>query len=246
MVQENIIQDERKITGFERVFYYSPFSIVTLVARIKGNITEDMLMNAVEKVQQTHINLRVRIKHDAEHNPWFITENVKEIPIEIITRKSDDQWILVQKDASQVPFRFDEHPAIRFILVQSPNVSELIILCHHIICDGLSLAYLARDLMIHLGDPTKEAETLPNPTPIDINNLPKGVSINPIMKFLINRINKRWRKEEIHFDQEDYKNLNKAYWETANHQILPIELTETQTTSLVQRCRNEKVTVTAR
>jgi NRPS condensation-like uncharacterized protein len=98
-------------------------------------------------------------------------------------------------------------------------------------------------MMVHLGDPTKEAEILPYPTPIDLNNLPKGVSLNPIMKFLINRINKRWQKEQIHFDQEDYKNLNKSYWETANHQIISIELTENQTSSLVQRCRNEKVTV---
>ena len=97
--------------------------------------------------------------------------------------------------------------------------------------------------MTYLGDPTKEAKILPNPTPINQNNLPKDVSINPIMKFLINRINKRWRKEEIHFDQEDYKNLNKVYWETANHQIISIELTEAVTTSLVQRCRKEKVTV---
>ena len=97
--------------------------------------------------------------------------------------------------------------------------------------------------MAYLGDPAKEVEILPDPTPIDLNNLPKDVSINPITRFLINRINKRWRKEETHFDQEDYKNLNKAYWKKANHQILSIELTETQTTNLVQRCREEKVTV---
>jgi NRPS condensation-like uncharacterized protein len=240
---ESIYKYKRKVTPFERVLSYSPFSIVTLVTRINGNITVDMLMNAIWNVQQRHTNLRVRIKKDADHNPWFTTDNVKEIPIEIITRESDDHWIQVQKDASQFPFRFDERPPIRFILLLSPNISELIILCHHIICDGLSLAYLAKDIMIHLGDPAKEAEILPNPAPIDLDNLPIGVTINPIRKFLINRINKRWKKERIHFDQEDYKNLNKAYWKKAKHQIISIELTETQTTNLVQRCRNEKVTV---
>jgi NRPS condensation-like uncharacterized protein len=234
---------ERKVTALERLFSYSPFSIVTIVARIKGNITVDMLMNAVEKVQQRHTNLRVRIRTDTEHNPWFTSEGVKEIPIEIITRKSDDHWIQIQKDASQIPFRFDKRPAIRFILVQSPCVSELIIICHHIICDGLSLAYLARDLMVHLGGPAKEAEILPDPTPIDLNNLPKDVSTNPVVKFFINRINKRWRKDEIHFDQEDYKNLNEAYWMNAKHQLISLELSEPQTTSLVTRCREENTTV---
>lgn len=144
---------ERKVTSLERFFSLSPYSIVTVVARIKGNITETMLTEAVHKAQQRHTNLRVRIKEDDERNPWFTSEDVKEIPIIIVPRESGDLWIQVQTEESKKPFEFDERPAIRFILVHSPDVSELIILCHHIICDGLSLAYLARDLMAYLGDP---------------------------------------------------------------------------------------------
>lgn len=234
---------ERKVTAFERVLSYAPFAIVTVVARIKGNITLNQLSDAVREVQKRHTNLKVRIKKDKENNLWFTTENVKEIPIEQVSRINKDHWIQVQKEASQVPFEFDERPAIRFYLVQSPDVSELIILCHHIICDGLSLAYLARDIMTHLGDLSKEAEILPAPTPIDLENIPKELGINPITKFLIKRMNKQWRKEEIHFDQEDYTNLNEAYWMHAKHQIISIELSETETRNLVQSCRNEKVTV---
>jgi NRPS condensation-like uncharacterized protein len=242
-MQEDINIYERKVTGFERILSYAPFSIVTVVARIKGKITIEMLNKAVKQVQKRHTNLRVRIKEDTEHNLWFTTENVKEIPIEQVSRKNKDHWIQVQKEASQIPFSFDERPAIRFYLVQSPEVSELIILCHHITCDGLSLAYLARDLMTHLGDLSKEAEILPAPTPIDLENIPKDVGINPITKFFLNRMNKQWRKEQIHFDQEDYTNLNETYWMHANHQIISIELSETETRKLVKNSRNEKVTV---
>jgi hypothetical protein len=42
---------------------------------------------------------------------------------------------------------------------------------------------------------------------------------------------------------EDYKNINKAYWMKANHKTMSVELSESQTTELVQRCRDEKVTV---
>lgn len=240
---ENNPKYERKITSMERVLFYSPFSIVTMVARIRGDITVDHLLNAVDKVQERHTNLRARIKKDKDGEPWLTTENVKEIHIEIINRTGDDHWIRVQEEASRTPFKFDERSAIRFILVYSPNVSELIILCHHVICDGLSLAYLARDLMIHLGDPMLEAEVLPDPVPIALDNLPENVGINPVMRFFINRINKQWRKDRAVFDQEDYKNINEAYWNQAQHRIMPIELTEAQTKALVQRCRDEKVTV---
>ncbi|NHJ01768.1 MAG: hypothetical protein EAX86_06465 [Candidatus Heimdallarchaeota archaeon] len=234
---------ERRITPLERVFNRSPFAIVTMVARIKGVISENLFREAINKVQQRHLNLRVRICEDNDHNLWFTSEGVKEIPIEIVRRESDAHWRKKVHDVCKIPFDFEERPAIRFILIYSPEVSELIILCHHIICDGMSLAYLARDLITHLGDPTREVEVLPDPIPIDKDTIPKEVSVNPISKYFINRFNKNWLKSPIFFDQEDYMILSEAYWNTYKHQILSIELTEAQTSVLVERCRKERVTV---
>lgn len=234
---------QRKVTPLERLFRWSPYSIVTMVARIKGNVSESMLVNAVSRVQQRHPNLRARIQEDRDHVPWFTSEGVGEIPVDVVPRESDDHWIQVHQEASQVPFGFDARPAIRFILVQSPTISELIILCHHIICDGLSLAYLARDLMVHLGDPTREVEVLPDPVPIDRDNLPEDVSLNPIVGFFINRINKKWEGDKILFDQEDYENLNESYWANFEHKVFSVELSEAQTSALVGRCRKNGVTV---
>ena len=185
---------EREITHLERYFSLSPYSVVAVVARIKGNISEEMLVDAILKVQQRHQNLRVRIEEDDNHVPWFTSEDVKEIPVEIIPRESDKHWETVFEKACKNPFEFDTRPAIRFILVQSITASELIILCHHIICDGMSLAYLARDMMIHLGDPEREVDVLPDPLPMDRDNIPKKVKLNGIVKFLINRFNKKWGK----------------------------------------------------
>ena len=235
---------ERNVTPAERLFTRSPFSIVTMVARIKGNVSEDMLKNAVGKAQQQHALLRVRIKDESDHTQWFTSDGVQEIPVEIVPRESENDWIRVHAEASKIPYEFKSRPAIRFILVQSPAVSELIILCHHIICDGLSLAYLARDLMVHLGDPSLEAEVLPAPAPITLDNLPEYVSQSGLRKFFINRINWQWVEESVYFDDEDYKVLTQTYWDNFHHELLSIELSEEQTSALVARCKKEGVTVT--
>jgi len=234
---------ERKVTPIERLFTRSPFSLVTMVARIKGDVSKEQLTQAVSKVQRRHTNLRVRIRYDQNHIPWFTSEMVGEIPVKVVSRESDNHWIKVHQEASKIPFDFEKRPAIRFILVRSQTVSELIILCHHIICDGLSLAYLARDIMVHLGDPSREAEVLPDPVPVDAQNFPGDVSLNGLVKYFINRINQKWEAEQKYFDQEDYEALNDAYWNNFHHKLISIELSEAQTSAIVDRCRKEKVTV---
>ena len=234
---------ERKVTSAERFFTRSPFSIVTMVARIKGNVTEVMLKNAVAKIQQRHALLSVRIKDETDHTQWFTSEGVQAIPVEIIPRQSENDWIKIHAEESKIPFEFETRPSIRFILVQSAELSELSILCHHIICDGLSLAYLARDLMVHLGDPSADVEILPAPTPITLDNLPSDVSQSGLVKTVINRMNQKWAEESVFFDQKDYEILTKAYWDNYSHEIFSIELTEEETSALVARSREENITV---
>jgi NRPS condensation-like uncharacterized protein len=217
---------ERKVTGAERFFSHSPFSIVTMVARIRGNVTEDMLETAVSKVQKRHAPLNVRIKEDEEHDLWFTSEGVGEIPIEVVPRNSEDDWIKVHAEASRIPYDFETHPLIRFVLLQSQEVSELIILCHHMICDGMV-----------------EGEILPAPEPVTIDNLPSDVSSPGIVKAVINRIKGKWAEEIVFFDQEDYRILTKTYWDNYKHEIITIELSEEETASLVARCREEDITV---
>ena len=234
---------KRKVSPVERFYSRSPFSIVTMVTRIKGNVTERMLRDAVAKVRDRHVHLRYRIVSDDNHDLWFTTDGTAEIPIEVIARETNDDWMKLAQNSIQTPFDFATGPALRIILVQSSSISELIILCHHIICDGMSLAYLARDLINHLGNPNLEVEVLPAPAPLNLDNLPDGISQSGLANYFISRINKQWKENKIHFDDQDYKLINEVYWKNFKHQMTSIELSEAETSALVTRCKNEEVTV---
>jgi NRPS condensation-like uncharacterized protein len=235
----------RKVTPLERGFRWAPYAIVAVIARIKGTVLEEELLKAVSKVQQRHLYLRVRVVEDKDNIPWFTSEEIKEIPVKVYPRESSNHWMDIYHQECKVPFKFDETPAIRFLLVQSDEISELIILCHHTICDGMSLAYLARDLLIHLGNPAKEVEVLDDPQPMLLENIPKEVKLNRIIKFLVNRRNKQWPKDEIYFDQTNYEDLNEAYWNNYTHKMISVELSEEETSKLVKKCRLEGITVTS-
>lgn len=232
----------REVTPIERLFSRSPSATVGVIARIKGDISEQMLHRAIAQIQQRHPILRTRIQ-DNQERLWFTSDGAGTIPVTVVSRESDDHWTQTYQQACQIPYEFDVRPPIRLILVQSRSRSELMILCHHIICDGLSLAYLVRDLMVAMGHPNQTLACLPEAAPMSRKTIPQDLSLNRILRFLIRRINRKWARQKIYFDQEDYKDLNRAYWLNFRHRMLTIELNETQTAKLVARCRQERVTV---
>ena len=233
----------RQLTGWERMLNLSPYSIVSMVARINGEVTKEMVNEAVKKVQQRHTLLRTRILIDKENNPWFSSKDVQDIPVEVVDRINDETWIKVYDDACRIPFDFDKRPAIRFYLLKSGNVSDLLIFCHHIICDGFSLAYLARDLMECLGNPSHDIQVLPDPKPLTKENIPEDQQLGGFIAKIMDKINVKWAAEKIGFDQEDYLNIHKIYWEKYHHKSISIELDEKQTNIIVKKCKQEKVSV---
>ncbi len=234
---------KRKITAWERMLNISPYSVVAMVTRIKGRITEEMLRNAVDKVQQRHSLLEVRIEMDENQQYWFTSEGVIEIPIELLPREDNNTWIDVYDKACLQPFELDKEPLIRFYLIHSDDISDVMIFCHHVICDGISLAYLARDLMEHLGDQDKEIEILEDSLPVSRKTIPENQKLNGLVMKLLDRINRKWKAEEIVFDQEDYINLHEAYWKNLTHKSISVELSELETKQLIQNCKSNSVSV---
>lgn len=241
--EDNTMNFTREITAPERFFLRSPHAVVTLVARIKGAVSSEMLAEAVNKLQQRHILLSTRIQEDSNHRQRFTSEGCGEIPIQIVPRSSKEDWINLHAEAVQKPFDFNNRAPMRFILVQSSEESDLIILCHHVICDGMSLAYLTRDIMTYLGEPAREVEVLPAPAPIDLENFPADVSQSFIVKAVIKRMNRKWAEKSVYFDLQDYRTLNQAYWDNYDHELFSIELSEEDTSRLVARCKIENTTV---
>ena len=132
--------------------------------RVNGFISEDRFRAAVEKVAKTHPLLSVRVHFNEKQEAYFTSIDAPEFPIKFCQRESDRQWFQEIKEQHRIPFNVEEGPLIRFILLNSQQISEFVIFCEHIICDGMSLAYLVKHMLQHLGDPAKE----PDPTRLSL------------------------------------------------------------------------------
>ena len=86
---------------------------------------------------------------DDNGEPWYTNENVPENSLKVIQRTSDEDWNRELLNDYKIRYELSKGPLARFILLQSPDISEILIVCHHVICDGTSLAILARDLLLY-------------------------------------------------------------------------------------------------
>jgi hypothetical protein len=95
-----------------------------------------------------------------------------------------------------------------------------------------------------VASPETTLEPLPDPPPI----LDTTVSIPPrsnvVASLILSLMNKRWEKKHLRFDEEDMRKMHAAFW--ARNDLVHVvarELDQAMTTTLVERCRNERVTV---
>jgi NRPS condensation-like uncharacterized protein len=216
---------------------------ISLGLRLRGQITEDALRNAVGKMLVTYPLFGARFEWSDEGVQWTTTEGAAEVPVRIHNRESDDSWIQVLNDEHAIPLRLSKGPLTRFILVKGDEVSELIVFCHHAISDGRSLEYALREVLLHLKDPNREPPMIPEAPPQTPEILPEGISMGKLRSVMINQINKKWGEEKTVFDEEDLVNLWEAFWKNSEYFIETIEFDEDTTQKLIEASRNNEVTL---
>ena len=227
---------ERKLNSFERRFFRAPNQIISLVARVKGLISEEDLRTALNKVRRQHLLLGVRVRLDENNDAWFTTENVPENQLRIIERTSGNEWNRELSSEYNTRFALTSGPLARFLLIQSEEISEIIIVCHHIICDGTSLTILARDILLYLGDPKREVEVMPEVPIATTENFHGEVKIGKAMTFAIKKMNDMWQKNKVIFEEEDEDDLFRAFRDTYSNRNIIVELNEKQKDDIIKKC----------
>jgi len=148
--QTTSAQMQRRLGSFEHLLWlvdqWTPRHFI-FVARVEGAaIAADDLRLALLQVQVRHPILRTAIKENRDGTPEFIPGD-SPIPLRVIQRTDSTQWLHEVETQLAIPFERDDQPMMRVSLVQGQAASELILVIHHSIGDGLSATFLVRDLL---------------------------------------------------------------------------------------------------
>ncbi len=232
----------RREIGSERATIMLPLNVV-MVARIRGALDRSKVTSALEKLRSRHPLLAVRAEIDDEGTGSFVSDGVPAISIRLEPRHDEQQWISRVADEIRTAFPMETGPLIRGVLIQSTEVSELILCAHHAICDGMSLVYLIRDVLEQVTRSSDEIEPLLPPI-INHATVSTPPSMGFVAKAIIRLVNRAWRRKNLRFDFDMMKQLHQRYWQKNSAiRLLAWQLSEPETTRFISRCREEGVTV---
>ena len=211
---------------------------VVLCATITGTITIKQLNTALTLVQQRHPLLKVKVANENSEKPRFVTEGVSRIPLQAIERKGEEHWCLeVQKELFR-PFSRNFEPLIRVIFLQSPNISELIVTFDHCLGDGLSGAYLIKDILHYLSELDIKLpclQTLPSCEELIPSKDKEIFDDQFIKKYPINQGNFTIFEQKLSLYENNV--------ETPPNNLLYWYLSSEETSKLILHCRKKQTSV---
>lgn len=160
-------------------------------AKIRGTITLEGLIYALGRIQHKHPLLGVVIREDENGRPYFVSDTkIPPIPVQILERLDDDHWQMVSTNEWERTFDVRKGPLARVIWLRSNDVSELLLVLPHCICDGTSILTLMRELLQVLDKP--ETVLIPYPSFESVDTfIPAALSSNwklRIKLWLLSRI----------------------------------------------------------
>lgn len=147
---------KRKLSLIEGTMYANGSGAVNVVSgiRIKGNISEKALFDALSKIQKRHPLLRVGIVKEDNGTPFFIErKDISEIPVRLVTRHGNEDWEKEAISECLTPFASKDQPLARLVWIKSDEISDLIFVGHHCICDGRSVLNMMDETLRLLAQP---------------------------------------------------------------------------------------------
>jgi hypothetical protein len=140
----------RSLGSLEHLFWLldqNRFVHFAVTALISGETSPSDWRRALDRLQKRHPILSVCIGGEPGSVPLFGQSDVTPIPLRIVEDEPKLRWEAEVGEELATPFTPSQAPLIRAVLIQGARDAAFMLVAHHSIADGLSLAYAIRDTL---------------------------------------------------------------------------------------------------
>lgn len=193
----------------ERVYLRSPSINVCFRAVVEKTFEKNTIEETLKKVCLRHPLLKCIVEIDNDNNAWLVQKDCS-IKIEYYKFNEMD-WQTWYKKTDNIPFDFSKEPLVKFCIITGKN-TEIIILGHHVVGDGIGYLNLIKDILSALDNRIDITPQIPPFKPVDME-FKKTVPLGFLPKMYAGKLNKEWRKNRVRFSENDYLKYFKRYRE---------------------------------
>jgi len=118
-----------------------------IAAEILGDAPVEAWIAAVAAVQRRHPLLRVSIEYGPDGLPGFGEHAQMPIPVRVVPETGSAAWNVEMARELATPIPLSGAPLVRITLLRKKAGSVLLLSMHHSIADGLSSAFIIRDIL---------------------------------------------------------------------------------------------------
>ena len=140
----------RSLGSLEHLFWLLDqhhFVHFAVTALISGETRPRDWRRAIDRLQKRHPILSVCIDGGPDSVPLFRQADAAPIPLRIVEDQPELRWEAEVGKELATPFNPSRAPLIRALLIQGDRDAAFMLVAHHSIADGLSLAYAIRDTL---------------------------------------------------------------------------------------------------
>jgi NRPS condensation-like uncharacterized protein len=222
----------------ERLYLRSPSINVCFRVIIGGTLDKNKVKEALEKICIRHPLLKCSLKIDNDNNAWL----VQNCGLSIECYKSTEiDWKTWYKTNDNIPFDFSKGPLIKFCVINGKD-TEIIILGHHIIGDGVGYLNLIKDILLALDNNIDINPQLP-PFKPEEKYFKETILLEQPTKDYAQWLNGEWRKNRIHFTEKDYRDFFEKYRKTYSPSLYMASLEVDSLKKLLEKSKSNGLTV---
>jgi NRPS condensation-like uncharacterized protein len=156
----------RPLGPSEQYFWFSNQNSAkhfVIAAEITGDATIATWISAIAAAQLRHPLLRVSVECGPDGPPWFREQANIPIPLRIVPEEELTAWQVEMAKELATPIPLSGAPLARITLLRKSGGSTLLLSMHHSIADGLSAAFVIRDILEALSGKHLQPLTLTEP-----------------------------------------------------------------------------------
>jgi NRPS condensation-like uncharacterized protein len=197
----------------DRLYLRSPSINVCFRTIVEGIFDKNKIEKALKNVCIRHPLLNSLVEIDTENNAWLVQKN-DSIGIEYY-KPNEMDWQSWYKKNDNIVFDFLQGPLIKFCVIIGNN-TEIIILGHHIIGDGIGYLNLTKDILLALDN---KLDTIPQIPPYKSNDkyFKETILLDNGVHSFANNLNEEWRKSSVRFSEKEYS----AFFEYYRNKYIP-------------------------